>query len=447
MYPNTKQFCESYIIMSKIPIPSSFSTSPPGSPRSKPKFLGDRLEPPKDSSDRLMIQLNEQRIVQLESALQIYLYQNKKSSLSYTNMCTLVPKLVFASPMTLDPNDTKPAEGPTVPDLQGLSTEERLWHDFACVTVPRLYTLVERQMDSKTALQLHMVHHVSRPKELRRLLQEAQTNGVPRQLSAKILDWLQQDKIRRKEFLNAKTARGGATLVDKMALSKNSDEKVVQGPTTLQALEERVRAKAKERLRHFERAEQHAQTIGQQDNRIAVADGLYSHARKVLRQRKQGGSRFHTCTRPTKTSTQCRVPFSNLVQALPGYNRQQLSIVLEQIAEVCPDWISWTVKGGSKDTKQAGIPKNATVFIETANFKNVRAILSSDKVEPRESPSSVADQSPFAPVRLLEGVAERTPQQFPTASLRAVTVSGNKRSAMAFETPRSPTNTKKARAL
>lgn len=461
----------------------------------KSEFVGDCLEqppPPRPtttradtvSSDRLRVPLNEKWIVQLESALQIYLYQNKKSSLSYANLCTLIPKLVLvvrsSAPVTtlnddddsdhvvVDSKDTPPSPADSsviVPELQGLSTEERLWHDFACVTVPRLYTLVERrQTDSskKTVLQLQMVYHANRPQELRRLLQQSKTNGVRQQLSVKILDWLQQDKIRREQVLNAKTGSSSSneetttsTLVDKMELSKAGKQTSYE-PQSLQALEERVRAKAQERLRHMEHADKHAKTTGQQDDRIAVADAIYSHARKVLRQRKQGGSRFHTCTRPTKTSTQCKIPFSSLAEALTGYNRPQLSTVLHQIVEICPHWISWTVKGKDTKQQQAGsIPKNAIMSIETADYKKVRALLTGDdttSTEPRESPSSVADQSPFVPVRLLvEGAsAERTPRQFPTATLRAVTVSGNKRSSlstMGSKGSKNPANNKKARGL
>ena len=464
----------------RIPIPSSFATTttttasinmnkpqPPPPPPPPPPPTSEeepRKSPSSAADDRCLIPLNEAQILQLESALQICLFQTKKSSVSYTNLCALVPKLVL--PATSTATTTGKTSGTTTMDrvtplpLQGLSTEERLWHDFACVSVPRLYTMVERRAgddENDIVLELQRVQHQShhhhhhqrhggsnRQLELRRLLRDAQEHGIRQKVSAKILDWLKQERARRAPPVPAtpaavepSTARTSSPIFQPQAQPQPQ-------PQTLQALEARIRAKAQERLRHIERAEQLSKGRPNEEL-VTVADALFSHARQLLRKRHTSLGNHHfnikpqipqtttTTTNTTKTvmATVCKVPLASLLQALPEYNRQQLSMWLYKIKEQCPDWISWTNK--NKSTSETVLPKTTLVSIPTNHYQKTRARLlgredtANEEPHHAKSPSSVADSSPFGRAAPRPRGAEQTPQPLPaTTAVPAVTDSGRK---------------------
>lgn len=415
-----------------IPIPSSFSTSaadempPPSSQKNvniedSPTCLGDLFEST-PQEDCLLTQLNEQWILQLESALQIHLFQTQKSCVSYASLCSLVPKLALAPP---GGNDEKNLFDATPPQLQALSNEERLWHDFACVVVPRLYTMVERQKeDDKIVLELQRVHHHqgNRQHELRRLLQDAQARGVKRKLSAKILDWLAQDKARRRQ--SSSDPGKTAAAVDTITVQNTGKESGRQPVQTLEELEERVRAKAKERLRHIEQAERQFKNQPNEEL-LTVADAIFSDARRTLRQRQKrvGNSRFNITTRPGKvSSSKCKVSLDSLMQVLPGYNRSQLWTMLLLIAEECPDWMTWKQDGEFP----ADAPMSALITIDTSNYKVVRA-----KLAGGDQHHSSCKQLADSPLALTDSLpAKQTPEHMPTAPVPAVTVSGSKRSRL-----------------
>lgn len=425
----------------RIPIPTSFSTvvrpltpsnanddeddaEDAAEPQTQ-QCLGDRLEPSPSEQDRLVLALNEEWMLQLERALQIYLFQQETSSVTYLNLCRLVPKL--ALPLTTTTNDN---DADSNVRLQQLCKEERLWHDFACVAVPRLYTMVERSVSQGViVLELQRVtHHKNRLHELRRLVQEAQLYGVPQKLSAKILDWLAQDKARRQERNAAATETVAATEPTLQQLEKENHQK-----TPLQALEERIRAKAQERLRAVEQAERRQQKEPNEDL-VTVADAIFSQARHLLRQRNHSHL-YHrtngTFTSQTKTTTTlCKVSLMKLLAAMPGYTRLQLSTALLQLHETCPQFVSWTIvkEDDSSKSKAVSIPKNATVTIETSQYKAVRAALLQTTTTDKNvvaSPASVAEPL---------GLQQHTPRHLPTTAVPAVTVSGHKRGSFADTT-------------
>ncbi len=162
--------------------------------------------------------------------------------------------------------------------------------------------------------------------------------------------------------------------------------------STLQELETRIRAKAQERRHHLQCAQQQ----GPRDDRVWVADAIFSHVRKLLRQRP--GGRFRTASLQVSSSqnTKCRVVLSNLMRAVPGYNYQQFVAMMHQFATTCPGWISW---------RDERISKTTTMTIDTFNYKAVRARLSGKMT--------------------IE--TEQTPQQGLTRPVPVVTISGNKR--------------------
>jgi hypothetical protein len=377
----------------------------------------------------------DQWLIRLEVALQIYFSQNKSSEITYDKFCELVPKL------DLDRERVVAGVGDSIvhnnnngnsnhPDLLA-EPSERLWHDFICVTEPVLYTWNE-----PSASLNRVIADGKRPHHLKRLLTTARENGISRATSNRMVAFF----LAMKDAATTTPQPSGNPQQEQerytLFPTKSSPNKPTTQVSSLKELEDRIRAKAHDRQRHLDRAER-AKPQTQQDERVTMADALVSHARQVLRQRQRGigtNSRFRTKAQSEATkktlldddhpSTKCRISFQSLVEALPSYTRPHLSQTIEQLAEQCPNWISWSVTGeSSSGTSKDGviIPKTAIITMETANYKNTRAQLLGIHDQVAE------DQSPRRRFGLASA-PERTPPPHPTAIVPAVTVSGSKRS-------------------
>jgi hypothetical protein len=182
-------------------------------------------------------------------------------------------------------------------------------------------------------------------------------------------------------------------------------------PTSVVAttIDDRIRARARERELNLERAK--AARKDPRDERVAIADALYSYACHVLRRKQSRGRtskpslsatassspRFSGRTKATApNSTKCIVTFKEIVQkGLPNRSRKEITRILLDIARVLssvssnssgdastlvsPKFLKW------KDPKTGeayGVPisKNASITIDTSDFKKVREILSRKRV-------------------------------------------------------------------
>lgn len=347
--------------MKRIPIPSSFSTSSTAA-------VDNHV------TKKCRIAINEQWLVKLEIALQIYFLQTKSLSISYAQLCTLVPKLELER----DNSDSLLPE-----------TSERLWHDFVCVVTPILYTFDDQKLQIVTI-------GGNRQYELRMLIRQAQTEGVSESLSSAIINTFVQEKkevleIQQRHQQQQSSARD--TTGTSSATLRTYINGLPKQHSTLEELEARIRAKSQERLRHLKRAEEQ----GPRDDKVWVADAIFSFTRKLLRQRP--GGRFRTASLPSVQTSKCRVTVTNLLPAVPGYSFEQFVTILQDIVKVCPTWISW---------KDDTISKTTIMTIETAIYKSVRIqLMGETKVD-----------------------GDRTPQQQgPTRHVPVVTLSGNKRQA------------------
>ena len=364
-----------------------------------------------------------------------------------------------------------PVEEDLVPELWNLSKEERFWHDLYCVAVPVLYSVNDSAAHSNggqknettdsnstspqrkkkrrrrlAAIPLELTLHLetgaessksNRVKELRRLVREAGTLGVPKAKSEKALCLLQALRQENEKELDRKTIIA-ANAASSSSNNNNSDHKSTadsllrdSGPSSAAAtandnsiagtttIDDRIRAKAKERERNLEQAR--AARKDPREERVAIADALYSYACHVLRRRQsrsQNKSRRFSgrsssvnanassnanaiakvppsrTTTIASSTTKCILTFKEVVESgLPNRSRKEIARIMWNIVEVLSS-VSTSLSTSSvapstkflkwKDFKTGeayGIPisKNATVTIDTTDFKKVREILNRER--------------------------------------------------------------------
>jgi hypothetical protein len=400
--------------------------------------------------------LNKKWIMQLEGALQLHLSQTKKKSLSFSEFCTLVPKLVLVSEQKAAPpveNTTVPSSSPekddnesslpTVVFFKSLSREERLWHDLVCVAVPLLYKVVR----STTMVHLESVQPpisgtgtgTSRMQEFRRLFEQAQTAGVLVARTTQAVELLQflRSLEEAKKNLPPTTVSEQQQSIDSKSLPSDAAALMLTLLKPESTLEERVRARAQQREKHLQQAEQARKDP--KEDRVAVADALFSHARQILRQRRRTNKKTSTNTNSHSTTSKCVLTFLDVVKALPDYSRREVMAILQEIQQIAPGCVGWREEDSKTNKKKKGanttttttnngvipiLSKHATVWIETSNYKTVRALLS----------GKPAPLSPVVPSPIMEQQQEHPSETTPTNTtnknpllLPAVTVSGNKR--------------------
>eukprot|EP00980_Cylindrotheca_fusiformis_P007810 scaffold1669_cov129-Cylindrotheca_fusiformis.AAC.21 len=349
--------------------------------------------PPFDTSDSssmkeeieyLILPIHSRNLLQVDCGLQLYFNQSKKTSISYSDFCrTLAPKLLLEGPShSTRPNNT---ELPTA--IQRLSLEDRLWHDLYCVFVPQLYQtndsddVLERQPTLKNRMAL-----------AKQILDLATKKGIDKKRSDQVLAMLDYRRVLEDE--NNKKQK-----VEKENLKAEPTKAVILPDMTL---EERVRARAAQREQALQVAHRNKNKDTAVDL-IKITDALFSHARLVLRRskRKQLQRNTKTSSEKEEGSTTCVFTFQELLTSMPNTNRKYLCASLKNIAHQCPGWVRWK---NPPNYKKEDISKKATVWLETGEYKKVRAKLYGEEPQPH------------------------TPKNRSTSQrVAAVTVSGNKR--------------------
>ncbi len=366
---------------------------------------------------RVKLAVEMQRMINLENALQLHLHQQKQQAapnsdaISFTDFSKISSKIDTSSLPNENNEDSKTELESTgaeeLPDLVNLSRAERFWHDVYCIAVPDLYNVVEPTEETKddiprakkrrrlVALALELKPTVNnknlesknRLGELRRLIREASTKGIPTSKSKKALSLLlalKQEKENQTELATASKSStiknsNESSIVDSLLRDTNA----ITTTSTATTIDDRIRARAKERERNLEQAK--AARRDPREERVAIADALYSYACHILR-RKQSRSRFSGTSNKSAASKKCSVTFQEIVQkSLPTRSRKEITRMLLDIVKVLSESTSSSkfLKWKDLKTGQAyGVPisKNASVTIDTSDFKNVREILNREKM-------------------------------------------------------------------
>jgi hypothetical protein len=358
-----------------------------------------------DEETILKLSISKANLLQVDCALQLYLNQNKKNTISYTNFCKhLVPKLILEA-------STDPKTSTTVEKIQELSHPDRLWHDLQCILVPNLYETVTEN-NNEGAIKRKIIFE-NRYKAARELIDIAITNGVSKRVSNNVLKVLEHQQAVKKENKSKKESKETSKLGGEENKLHSSSSIIQPGMT----LEQRVRARASIRDQALQKAHSNKDKDEAVDL-VKVADAIFSHARHVLRRTRQLSlqNRFKKTTNSQKQelqNTTCVFLFEELLPALPNMTREEVTTSLEALSIKLPGWIRW--KNPSKPTNQK-IHKKATVWLETANYKQVRAQMLS------------SSSNSF--------IGLKTPQNTPppvNSSFQVVTLSGNKRSTESFK--------------
>jgi hypothetical protein len=512
----------------KIPIPSfrppppedlSYTNTSSGSSRNKNKNGNKTNRPSKTkmseiaNKTKVRLPINEQNLIQVESALQLHLHHHQQQQngdrISFTDFSNIASKI--------DINFTIPSKGNNGDDdvkdqakskvdsdndndslgLWKLSKEERLWHDIYCVAVPDLYIVDEPNnsgdhsvIDSsknenngrKKAAAALALTRVSFPasttvggegnrlKELRRLIRESQTQGIVKAKSDRAFDLLlslrrektkydqertkmksvvSKDKLRENGSVNANNSsnkgivpgKNKQSLIDSLLQdarsANNMNAMMIVENNGKSTIEDRVRARAKEREQNMEQAR--AARKDPREERVAIADALYSYASHVLRRTRcrttkqqalstssskssnsgatgvrglSSTSRFLGRTTPANAKTvnsssdniknsssspsKCILTFKEVVtNVLPNRSRKEIARLMLDIVQVLSmssqkedhrshdlsyNFIKWREPKSGGGTNGLPISKKATVWIDTANFKHVRAVLNKEKI-------------------------------------------------------------------
>ena len=409
--------------------------------------------------------LSDAYITRLESALQLY-WKDTTATLSLRDFMTCMSKVDNISSSNNNKNNNNCDDYYCRSNILNLSKEERYFHDFYCIATPTLY-----DVDTKTGNWSFVELPVgsNRWKELRRLVQLGVKTGISKtksQLALQILQSLSKKKLKntkqQTEVGSAssteqqpQTAGGESTsesksnknladilLVNYKSLEATTTTSVTSTATTI---EDRIRARTQERERNLEEAK--AAQKDPREDRVAVADALFTHARHVVRRSSQqhkaiGGasatSRFGTTNSNNNNNnnnnnpTKCNIKFEDVVKTvLPNRSRNEITKLLVDIIKVSsrhkPAFIKW-VDPISKKKNATPISKGATVYINTADYKRVRAILNGEDPPPPTATTSTEAPKPpsIAPAAAAAAPRDLTPVALPKSHKPVVTVSTKK---------------------
>ena len=459
-----------------------------------------------ESRQLVRLPVNTQCMIHLDNALQLYRHQQKKQGLpdsdriSFANFSKISSKVettgsgddddLAAAVVVDESQNTKLRKNPLaedlLPGLWNLSKVERFWHDLYCVAVPALYNVnndcsssaahtnnsngeqknettdsnstspqppkrkrrrrlaaIPLELTVKLAAEGAEGSKNNRVKELRRLVREASTHGVPKAKSEKALclllavreektnhEYEKKELVRNRISANATSSNNSDNKTNEFSTADSllrdtdpssaaaaAENSSIAATTTI---DDRIRAKAKERERNLEQAR--AARKDPREERVAIADALYSYACHVLRRkqsRSQNKSRrfsgrsstvnanakVSSRTTTASSSTKCILTFQEVVQnGLPKRSRKEIARIMLDIVEVLSSVSSASASNSTtidpstssssssvalkflkwKDFKTGeayGVPisKNATVTIDTTDFKKVREILNRER--------------------------------------------------------------------
>ena len=361
---------------------------------------------------RVMLAVEMQRMIHLENALQLHLHQQKQQAapksdiISFADFSKISSKIETIGDKEESKTELESPPAQELPDLVNLSKAERFWHDIYCIAVPDLYHVAEASVETKdeiprakkrrrlVAMALELkptvnknLESTNRLGELRRLIREASTKGIPKSKSEKAVSLLlapKQEKENESGQVNSSKSSNDKTssIVDSLLRDTNATTNTSAATT----IDDRIRARAKERERNLEQAK--AAQKDPREERVAIADALYSYACHILR-RKQSRSRFSgNKANKTVASKKCSLTFQEIVQkSLPNRSRKEITRILSDIVKVLSanaestssKFLKWK---DLKTGKAYAVPisKNASVTIDTSDFKKVREILNREKI-------------------------------------------------------------------
>lgn len=373
----------------------------------------DAAGPAKEKIEYLKLPIHSQNLLQVECALQLFLNQRKTNSISYSDFCgTLGPKLVLEGSISAGSIEVPSA-------IQELSREDRLWHDLNCAFVPQLYQLD----DSKTILERCQTKE-NRMAVTKQLLELAVKEGIDKKRSDEVLAML---KVEQKRLTNESNNKTKAEKENVKTDNEKSSSKVVIEPGM--TLEERVRARAAQRGQALEVAHQNKDKDNAVDL-VKITDALFSHARLVLRRTSRKHLQRRSSSKEEKSST-CSFIFQDLLSSMPNTNRKELSASLKSIAQECPGWVRW--KNPSNYSKTDIISKKATVWLETGDYKRVRAKLNGEAPPPQHTPTNRSTSENVAAVTVSGSKRSDAPWRFSKlqeASKRRSTAATSKRGSV-----------------
>mmetsp|Transcript_18350 Transcript_18350/g.42313 ORF Transcript_18350/g.42313 Transcript_18350/m.42313 type:complete len:487 (-) Transcript_18350:178-1638(-) len=443
----------------------------------------------KSETKFIRLSIDSQWMVHLDNALRLHCHQEEKKGrpnsewISFAEFSKVSSKIETGGFVLADTTETRSkirnSRTWDLPQVRTLSKAERFWHDVYCVAVPALYRVNEsnsrgdgekietnrntaprpnkrRRLAAVVAVDLMLVtgrqESMNRLKKLRRLIREAETSGIPKAKSDSALRLLLALRQERENKVNlwedpnriAKNNTDNETnglstidclLRDTRSTTATTNDAGIDGVETenvgsaATTIDERVRARAKEREHDLEQAK--ASRLDPREERVAIADALYSYACQVLR-RKQSLSRRKKAGGETpglfaknrgsirarngmslsprfaavriedeKNSTRdsaskCIVTFKEVVEnGIPNRSRKETARIMLDIIRTLslsskcrgdslssssnvPRFLKWK---DLKSGKTNGVPisKNATVTIDTNDFKKVREILKGER--------------------------------------------------------------------
>jgi hypothetical protein len=368
----------------------------------------------------ISLPMTEQGMRKLESALQLYLKgggggsSSGKRRLSYHEFCRCVSKMAGSSALAVGLGSGSSgrrrwsSSSSSLPDdsaILRLSREERFWHDLYCVAVPVLYD-VNGMGDLVT---VELPPGQNRFQEMCRLTTMATEQGVPETKSKFAVDLLMSlrkpaTKPNKTVAMDAKPKPTNHDVAESLLVAS---EPVSVSTTTASSstaatkpltIEERIRARAMERERDMQQAD--AARKDPREDWVAVADLLYTHANQVLR-RFHKGSRFQTkqAAGSGPISTKCATTFADIVKnVIPDRPRKEIASLFEGIIFSCPGstFLKWQDPKSGRNGNP--ISKEATVWIDIADYKRVRAVLNGEEPPAPASLKQAPSTSEITPV-------------------------------------------------
>jgi len=375
----------------KIPVPSFAPPAP--------------IETNEDASEEMiLLAVNEQCMIHLENALQLFLHKQKQqtnnATISFADFARISGKVdvnTSSSPEEggeEEENAEIPKDPKELSEFWFLSKAERFWHDLYCVAVPSLYQTnnsVEKSGNSPRPKKRRRLAAIAlelkaaglegkRVGELRKLVKEAGTKGVPKSKSERAIRLLEALKQEKENNVKPKKAKNKITSDNKSvvdSLLQNASAAASNQASPKSTIEERIRARAKERERNLEEAK--AARKDPREERVAIADALYSYASHTLRRRQSRNKGNQT------NKKKCVVTFDEVVKkGLPKRSRKEIGRILLDIVTVLRDsgselrFLKWK---DLKTGEACGLPisKDTTVTIDTSDFKIVRETLNKMK--------------------------------------------------------------------
>ena len=465
-----------------------------------------------------------QWMMTLETALQLYFSQTKRSYITYAEFASLIPRLTLNAPTaketTLSSSLSSSSSSSASISIPWTEIEPRLWHDWYCLAVPNLYQVVIVVSESNQSIlshtnlspsslrmevvtkqqqqpqqqlpqqQQHGSNGSNRWNEWRQLIHHATRHGISKEKSQQAsyyLKLLLKHRTTSKEEDNSTLSFSTSSSSTSTSFSKTtwqqqqqqqqqhrskgqeghkqqqgkvnpalSLERTCPTNTTGRTLtvEERVRARGKQRQHLLETV--HEAKLNPKEDRLAVADALFSHARHILRRRNSqirsmvsngpntnnNTNNYNNNQEGTKASTKCVLTFSDLLPVVPSpyQNRHKLTWILQDIVQRTPSWITW-MDPNLPGKNPIPLSKFATVWIDTLDYKVIRARLAGEEFHPPQTPpprslpvtapmstmtsssSSSTGMGPSSRIMTTSTITTTTT----TSGPRPVTVSGTKR--------------------